>query len=193
MRRALRFANALARLDIASTRTNNWHIWRAGVDSETSCVNVTSTDWHKHSRIYENKRKRKQFRCDILLLHFTWNIWRVWSLGGCVNDIPNGVCIRWQMDNLDIRGFCPHGYEHDDGPSNPPKKPGWNSSSPVSFERTLTLETNEHCRHRWTFALLGGVDFSLLTRGPCDERSDTFVAVGMGTVGSGTSSARDFV
>jgi hypothetical protein len=66
-----------------------------------------------------------------------------------------------------------------------------------SARRTLTLEMNEHCRHRCTFALLGGVDFSLLLlllfAGKPFSESDDLIDVETGTDGIRGCSVVNFV
>ena len=98
------------------------------------------------------------------------------------------------MDNWDIREFYLHEYEHGGGPNNLPEEEREKSSSPHGGNvatRTFTLETNEHCRHRCTLALLGGVGLSLLLE--IGVLSESFEAVAGGTAGRGViSSGIDF-
>ncbi len=103
-----------------------------------------------------------------------------------VNDIQDDVYIQLQMDNLDIREFYQLEYVLDDVPNNLPieKKVQFDWKFFLK-EFTLTLEINEHCRHRWTFALLGGVDFSLLFVWLLINSDDLVeVDVGIGGIGS---------
>lgn len=111
-----------------------------------------------------------------------------------VNDIQDDVYIPLQMDNLDIQELYQLEYVRDDVPNILPKRNqilrsfsyDWNSIY------TLTLDTYEHCRHRWTFALFDGVDFSLFVLPFINSVGFIEFVIGIGTGIGSSSVGEDF-